>query len=215
MMDFYAISQECAPWVAPPTMAAIVKTESAFRPLAIGVNGGAKLVRQPENKEEAVVTAKWLIAAGYSIDIGLGQVNSANLEKVGLSVEDAFEPCKNVAAAGTILHRNYTAAKGKIQDEQAALQAALSAYNTGSFSKGFANGYVQRVVNNAVAVAPAGSVPAVTPIPLVGATKAPRTSPRSTADNPVKLMAERAGEATTQTTGVNVYGSHRESVMVY
>jgi len=133
-MDFLALSQECAPWVAPQTMAAIVKTESGFNPLSIGVNGGARLVRQPDNKAEAVATARWLIEKGYNIDLGLGQVNSSNLAKVGLSVEDAFEPCKNVAAAATILHGNFQAAKGKVQDDQAALHAALSAYNTGSFS---------------------------------------------------------------------------------
>ena len=90
-MDFIALAQECAPWVAHETMAAIVRTESAFRPLAIGVNGGARLARQPENKAEAVATAEWLIANGYNIDMGLGQVNSANLRKTGLTVEDAFD----------------------------------------------------------------------------------------------------------------------------
>lgn len=157
-MDFVALAQQCAPWVAPQTLAAIVKTESAFQPLAIGINGGAKLVRQPQNKEEAVVTAKWLIANGYNIDMGLGQVNVKNLAKTGLTVEDAFDPCKNLAAAATILQWNYKAAKGKVQGEQAALHAALSAYNTGSFSKGFSNGYVQKVVSNAQP-----TVPLVTP----------------------------------------------------
>jgi type IV secretion system protein VirB1 len=145
-MDFVALAQECAPWVAHETMAAIVKTESAFRPLAIGVNGGARLARQPENKAEAVATAEWLIANGYNIDMGLAQVNSANLRKTGLTVEDAFDACKNLTAAATILHGNYQAARRKVQGEQAALHAALSAYNTGSFTRGFSNGYVQKVV---------------------------------------------------------------------
>src|SRR5450759_5190016 len=72
-MDFALLAHECAPWVAHQTMAAIVKTESAFRPLAIRVNGDARLTRQPETKAEAVVTAKWLMANGYSVDMGLGQ----------------------------------------------------------------------------------------------------------------------------------------------
>jgi type IV secretion system protein VirB1 len=67
-MDFNALSLECAPWVAPRTMAAIVKTESQFNPLAININGGARLERQPASKKEAVVTAKWLIANNYNID---------------------------------------------------------------------------------------------------------------------------------------------------
>jgi len=147
-MDFNALAVECAPWVAPQTLAAIVRTESQFRPLAIGINGGAKLTRQPATKEEAVVTAKWLIANKYNIDIGLGQVNSANLAKTGLSVENAFDPCHNLAAAGMILTWNYQSASKRIPNEQAALHAAISAYNTGSFTRGFSNGYVRKVVNN-------------------------------------------------------------------
>lgn len=147
-MDFNALVAECAPWVAPQTMAAIVKTESQFNPLAININGGAQLERQPATKEEAVVTAKWLLANHYNIDLGLGQVNSVNLAKTNLSVEDAFDPCRNLAASATILQWNFESASKRIPEQQAALQAAISAYNTGSFTKGFSNGYVQKVVNN-------------------------------------------------------------------
>lgn len=148
-MDFAALSQQCAPGVSQQTMAAIVKTESGFRPLAIGINGGAKLVRQPGNKSEAVVTANWLIASGYNIDMGLGQVNSANLSRFGLSVENAFDPCLNLSASAAILTASYKLARSKGHAEQPALYAALSAYNTGSLSRGISNGYVQKVVNNA------------------------------------------------------------------
>ena len=213
MLDFLALAQECAPWVAPQTMAAIVKTESGFNPLSIGVNGGARLVRQPADKAEAVSTAKWLIEKGYNIDLGLGQVNSSNLSKVGLSVDDAFEPCKNVAAAATILHGNYQAAKGKVQGKQAALHAALSAYNTGSFSKGFSNGYVQKVINNAGAAVPGVTVKAVMPIPLVGEQPGKRVA---------KLRAQPEGqavklkaEAAPHDSGASVYGTNTQSVMVY
>ncbi|SMB33265.1 Type IV secretion system protein virB1 (plasmid) [Sterolibacterium denitrificans] len=218
-MDFIALAQECAPWVAHETMAAIVRTESAFRPLAIGVNGGARLARQPENKAEAVATAEWLIANGYNIDMGLGQVNSTNLRKTGLTVEDAFDACKNIAAAATILHWNYQAASRKVQGEQAALHAALSAYNTGSFTRGFSNGYVQKVVNNAGA---ASAVPVVAPIPLLGA-KAPKAAPKpavkprqtqAAPDAPVRLQAE--GQQAAEGDGASVYGGgSTQSVMVY
>lgn len=181
-MDFHDLSLECAPWVAPQTMAAIVKTESQFNPLAININGGAKLERQPVNKDEAVVTAKWLIANRYNIDMGLGQVNSANLAKTNLSVEDAFDACKNLAAAATILQWNYESASKKVTGEQAALQAAISAYNTGSFTKGFGNGYVQKVLNNAavnVSRAEAGRS-TVVPIALVNADKTVANRQKST-----------------------------------
>ncbi|MDF0606778.1 lytic transglycosylase domain-containing protein [Neisseriaceae bacterium TC5R-5] len=206
-MDFLALSQECAPWVAPQTMAAIVKTESAFKPLSIGVNSGARLIRQPDNKAEAVSTARWLIEKGHNVDLGLGQVNSSNLAKVGLSVEDAFDPCKNLAAAATILHGNYKAAKRRVQDDQAALHAALSAYNTGSFSKGFSNGYVQKVLNNAGAAVPGVVAKAVTPIPLVAKTVKPNVK-RLQSSQVVKLKAVESSDA-------NVHGINTNSVMVY
>lgn len=147
-MDFNALAMECAPMVSPKTLAAIVKTESNFNPLAINVNKGYRLERQPKSKSEAIATAKWLINNHYNIDMGLGQVNSANLIKTKLSVEDAFDPCKNLAAAASILQWNYESASKKITGEQQALHAAISAYNTGSFNRGFSNGYVQKVVNN-------------------------------------------------------------------
>ena len=146
-IDFAMLAQDCAPWVAPQTLAAIVKTESSFNPYAIGVNG-AKLIRQPANQEEAIVTAQWLIARGYSVDLGFGQINSSNLRKYGYTVSVAFDVCKNLALSATILEHDYQVAKRAGQGDQAALQSAISAYNTGSPSKGFTNGYVYRVVQN-------------------------------------------------------------------
>jgi len=209
-MDFIALAQECAPWVAHETMAAIVKTESAFRPLAIGINGGETLTRQPVSKEEAVETANWLIANGYSIDMGLGQINSANLARIGLTVEDAFDPCKNLAAAATILRENYQAASRKKQDEQAALYAALSAYNTGSFTRGFSNGYVQKVVNNATIMPTRLTAP---PIPLVNTQV--RKVTWALPDKPVKLQAEVTPSEYNNSTSVYGAGRSRQDVMVY
>lgn len=216
-MDFLALSQECAPWVAPQTMAAIVKTESAFKPLTIGVNGGARLVRQPADKAEAVATANWLIQNGYNIDLGLGQVNSANLLKVGLSVDNAFDPCKNVAAAATILDGNYQAAKSRVKGDQAALHAALSAYNTGSFSKGFSNGYVQKVLDNSNSAVSGVAVKAVMPIPLLVRRPVKRVAnlQAQSEGQAVKLKAEGSNETPSQDPSASVYGINTQNIMVY
>lgn len=152
------LAQHCAPQVAVSTLAAVVRTESGYRPWAIGVNGKAKLTRQPVSREEAIATAKWLIARGYNIDMGLGQINSANLKRYNVSVDEVFEPCRNLNVAGEILKANYQAARQKGHAVETSLYAALSAYNTGSMTKGWSNGYVQKVVNNAGAEVP--------PIPL-------------------------------------------------
>jgi type IV secretion system protein VirB1 len=214
-MDFQALAQECAPWVAPQTMAAIVKTESGFRPYAINVNGRAQLERQPATKSEATVTAKWLIANGYNIDLGLGQVNSVNLSKTGLSVEDAFDPCKNLAAAATILHWNYQAASRKVQGEQAALHAAISAYNTGSFTRGFSNGYVQKVVMNAAnskGTVAAPPKPSEKPIPL---RKAKPQKEDKQAEKAVMVATQTENTPELRSKGPNVYNRNASSVMVY
>lgn len=196
-MDFNTLVSECAPWVAPQTMAAIVKTESQFKPLAININGKAKLERQPANKEEAVLTAKWLIANNYNIDMGLGQVNSANLIKTNLSVDDAFDPCKNLTAAATILQGNYQLASKRISGEQAALHAAISAYNTGSFTKGFNNGYVQKVVANAHL----GAV-VVAPIPLKSSTANQRSEVQLSEARAKAPKATQAGNGVIDATGL-------------
>lgn len=212
-MDFLALAQHCAPLVAPQTMAAIVKTESAFRPLAIGINGGARLVRQPENIEEAVVTAKWLIGNGYNIDIGLGQLNSSNLHKAGLTVADAFDPCKNLSASAKILHGNYKNASRAIIGEQAALHAAISAYNTGNFSTGFANGYVQRVVNNS------GVIPNIAPAPVRPIALAVRNKLQSkTYGSAITRSSKTAPKSNGESTPVNtwnVYQSSNQSDVVF
>ena len=161
-MDFLDLAQQCAPTVHPHTLAAIVKTESGFKPFAIGVNkGGAQLTRQPATKAEAVATAKDLIGRGLNIDMGLGQINSVNLARLGYSVEDVFDVCKNLSAAALILQDNFTRASAKEGASQQALKKALSAYNTGDFARGVKNGYVQKVSTNGIKIAQGYAVPAI------------------------------------------------------
>ena len=141
-MTLSALLSQCAPEVAPSTLAAIVSVESGGNPLAIGVNRGSQ-VRQPRTVAEAVATAKSLLARGANIDLGLGQINSNNLRWLGLSVEAAFDPCRNIAAAARVLTGNYRRAVSL--GVSSPLGAALSAYNTGSMHRGYGNGYVAKV----------------------------------------------------------------------
>jgi type IV secretion system protein VirB1 len=143
----FALASQCAPNVAPQTVMAIVQTESHGRPFALNVNGGAQPPAQ-DNASSAAATAQRYIAAGYSVDLGLGQINSRNMRWLGLNWETVFDPCTNIAALGRVLSQNYsTAIAGR--DPQTALRVALSLYNTGSSSRGFRNGYVAKVVGNA------------------------------------------------------------------
>jgi hypothetical protein len=63
-----------------------------------------------------------------SLDIGLMQINERNFLWLGLNMQRALDPCQSLRAAAQLLQ-------------------SYSRYNTGSPTAGFANGYVQRVVN--------------------------------------------------------------------
>ena len=107
-----ALASQCAPTVAPATVLAIVQTESRGDPFALNVNGGRQPTRQ-SNTTVAAATAQRYIAAGYSVDLGLGQINSRNMRWLGLTWETVFDPCTNVAALGRVLTTNYNAAKAR------------------------------------------------------------------------------------------------------
>lgn len=163
-------------------MAAVVKTESSFKPFSIGINkSAARLSRQPQTKDEAVSTARWLISSGYNIDLGFSQINSANLKRLRMSVDDAFDPCANLAGGAAILTENYKAALLTKRDPQTALLAAISTYNTGNQIGGFRNGYVRKVTANAsrhsarpVESSPAAAIPLVPKKPLPNNSLVPR-----------------------------------------
>jgi len=168
-IDFTVLAQQCAPQVAPATLAAIVKTESEFNPYAIGVVHG-QLIRQPHDLGEAIATAKFLERQGWNYSVGLAQVNHSNFARYGLTPNNAFDPCLNVATGAEILRRCYQAARQKTNQAQEALKASLSCYTSGDFVTGYRIGYVQRVMANATAQ-PIPTVPAIEPridpIPVV------------------------------------------------
>lgn len=176
----------CAPNVAPATIEKIIQVESVGNPLALNVNVKWVIERdekgqpimvtgkygQPEpkrrkvvfkypievkTKQDAVTVAYAAIAAGFNVDMSYMQVNSNNLSVLGYSVEDMFDDCKNLAAGAAVLSAFYARALKQNPQPQTALRAALSAYNTGDFNKGYLNGYLARYgIDN-----PAVSVPAV------------------------------------------------------
>jgi type IV secretion system protein VirB1 len=124
-------------------MLSIVQVESGFNPLALNVNGAAD-PRPPQTKAEAIRTAEALIRQGRNIDLGLAQINSKNLGWLGLTVADAYDPCRNLAAAARVLEAGYVSA-ARLAPQQQALRMTFSAYNTGSHASGFRNGYVAKV----------------------------------------------------------------------
>jgi type IV secretion system protein VirB1 len=153
----------CAANIAPATLEAVIQVESRGDPLLLHVNGlGAARPRQPLNAKEAAQLARRYIAQGYSVDLGLMQVNSRNLAALGYTVEQVLDdPCTNIRAGAAVLTADYAAAVRTHGDGQLALQAALSAYNTGDFYRGFGNGYVARYYGPGGAPALRSRVPSV------------------------------------------------------
>lgn len=195
MLDFMVLAQQCAPTVAPQTMAAVVQVESSFNPYAIGVVGG-RLQRQPKSQAEAVATAKALEAAGWNFSVGVAQVNRYNLPKYSLTYEEAFEPCANVRVGSKILEDCYTRALPRTEgDRQRALHSAFSCYYSGNFTRGFRPdkagepSYVQKVLAQAnVEAKPIPVVPSIAP----GAARPQRVT--AAGPGPVKVTAQGASD---------------------
>ena len=187
MVDLAAallLARSCAPTVAPVTLLALARAESGLDPLTIGVNGRSHRALHPGTPQEADRAAEALLRQGRSLDLGLTQINVRNLAPLGLSVSDAFDPCRNLAAGARLLTHNYLAVAGSSDGAQAALRVALSVYNTGSRTRGLRNGYVARVYRAAAEV-----VPAIAPL---GQEPPPDLSTLS-AETPVRLRATDYG----------------------
>jgi len=155
LVNFAALALACAPAIHPTTLHALVRHESRANPYAIGLRHPTlRLARQPATLQEALATAHDLQRRGIDFDAGLGQINVRNWKKLGLTAQQVFDPCTNLRATQVLLADCYVRAVKRYPAGQAALHAALSCYNAGNFSAGFANGYVARVVAQAGAPPP-------------------------------------------------------------
>src|ERR1700733_11456084 len=124
-----AIASQCAPAVDPQMLVGIAQQESGLETMTLHDNVSGKVL----HGTGVIDAATQLIAAGHSVDLGAWQINSRNLSLLGLGIADAFEPCKSVAAAARLVE-------------------LFSRYNTGSPSRGIANGYAPAVMASIRAV---------------------------------------------------------------
>lgn len=211
-MDFVDLSAQCAPNVAPQTMAAIVSVESSHNPYAIGVVDG-RLVRQPRSRAEAIATALQLERQGKNFSMGMAQVNRHNLPRYNVTYAQIFDVCTNLRVGARILEECYQRAMPLKGSPQAALRAAFSCYYSGNFSRGFQpdkpgeRSYVDKVVAASGTAALTQVVPAIEPssFPALQAAVQARVSdplviePDPTA-MPTVLAEQRNGAAVTQPT---------------
>ncbi len=132
--------QICASKVSPVTMSAIVEGESGGYPWTINVNGLPDGSMRFPNKQAAIHAATHYIRMGYKVDMGIAQVDSENLGWLHLSIPKAFDPCRNIHAAQTILLDAYHAAGGA---GVSSLKGAFEAYNSGQVT---GDGHYAKVV---------------------------------------------------------------------
>jgi type IV secretion system protein VirB1 len=138
--------------VPAEVMQHIVRVESSHNPYAIGVVG-SRLVRQPQNLDEAVATAEMLETKGYNFSLGLAQVNRYNLSRYGIaSYEKAFERCANLETGSRILADCYRSAGGD-------WGKSFSCYYSGNFVTGYTHGYVQKIYASMSSERPASGAP--------------------------------------------------------
>ena len=100
-----ALAQQCAPEVATEAVVPLVVTESGGDDLSINVNHGPH-VRAGSVAEGAALVHRYM-AQGYTVDVGLAQINSANFARLGVTVEQAFDPCTNLRLASSLLQEGY------------------------------------------------------------------------------------------------------------
>ena len=171
MLLFTQISTNCAFGDSVSTLASVAKTESGFDTLAIHDNTSGATFHPASEAQARDLATTLIVNRGHSADLGLMQINSANLPRLGLSITDAFDACHSVAAGARILKEGY----------QQALRVAFSRYNTGDSARGFANGYVARIE------AASQNLPAIGTSPLP-----PPTSDHAAAAPPVKAAPVRS-----------------------
>jgi len=198
---FLALALQCAPHVAPDTMLAVARHESGLQPWSVHDNKTGKTIAGA-SEDEAIATAQQLIAAGHSVDMGLMQVNSANLPGLGVSVRAVFKPCANMAAGAAVLTAAYRAASARTRSIDEALRIALSLYNTGTPSAGFGNGYVGQVEDKAstylvpplTRVGPGRDRAAAPPAPAAQTIKSQSSSPAVSERSANPFAADHPGD---------------------
>lgn len=133
-----AATPECTAVGMPPAnVAAVARQESGFHPYAIR-DETTNRSHHPETREAAEGLASRLTSQGHLLGIGLMQLTPP--AKFGLSIDQAFDPCKNMKAGAELLAANYDL-------ERRALMRALSRYNSGSPTR--AEAYATRVAAQA------------------------------------------------------------------
>jgi type IV secretion system protein VirB1 len=153
------LRDRCAPTAPFATLSAIINAESSGNSIALQIDfpnkllrqwqlppGALRLMRQPRNTKEALQWIGYLNAWHVSVDVGLMQVSTDEATRRHIPAAALLDPCTNVRTGWAILSDDYQLEVRTSGPGQAALQHALSRYNTGDTNRGIDNGYLARVM---------------------------------------------------------------------
>lgn len=181
------LAAQNAPTVNPGTLVAFAYHESRLHPWAVHDNTSTRTYL-PLTLAGAITLASSLLSQGDNLDLGVMQVNSANLARTGLTVATAFDAGTSMRAGAMILAAAYQqclhGGAGVAQaEQQSALRCAASVYNTGREQAGLLNGYQAHVwrvaaqIVPAIQIAGAGANPEAPAAPERAATPEPHRPP--------------------------------------
>lgn len=102
--SFSALLERCAPGAPVEPLTALVRQASGFEPLVIGTDGRKPLTIQATSKPEAIELATELEIGEQRVWVGLAQIDSRQLKRLGISLADGFEPCTNIKVAAQLLN---------------------------------------------------------------------------------------------------------------
>jgi len=147
MVDIATVATCLVLGADPSLIGAIIEIESQWNQSAFNVNKWDGEDYQNDSVPHAAAAAKVFIKNGFTVDVGLMQINSENLKKYETGVLEAFDVCTNVRLGERILMEAIESAQKNGSDGNEAIRRGLSIYNTGNESLGFTNGYVEKVWN--------------------------------------------------------------------
>lgn len=131
MIPVAQLARQCAPFVAPSTMSAIVQVESGGQALVILDNTTGRDYR-PSSVAQGVATIDRLLAEGHKqLDVGIAQVDTENFASYGLTPATALNACTNIRVGARILEAAYRQSAATYGPGQVALFHAFEAYNSG------------------------------------------------------------------------------------
>lgn len=104
-LTFSKLVKTCAPDLSEATAYVLAKELSDLHPWSVGVIGGSVIAS--DSPKGAFVLLDALHKKGKSVSIGLFQLSETVLRTMGVTAEDAIDPCRNISLFSDFLMSRY------------------------------------------------------------------------------------------------------------